>query len=81
MAQATVGKGFEANPVLSPSRSGGARRSTTLSYFLPVGSVAKPGSFGGSRAGGRGRRRAPLRVSTSVAVSAEKSSVVREIVL
>ncbi|XP_009418331.2 3-phosphoshikimate 1-carboxyvinyltransferase 2 [Musa acuminata AAA Group] len=81
MAQATVAKGFEANPVLSPSRLGGARRPTTLSYSLPVGSVAKPGSFGGLRAGGCGMRRAPLRVSASVAVSAEKPSAVPEIVL
>ncbi|RRT85944.1 hypothetical protein B296_00002290 [Ensete ventricosum] len=80
MARAIMSKGLEANPALTPAHIGGARR-TPLPYSLPLGSVAKPGPFGGLRARGYGRRASPLRVSASVAVAAEKPSAAPEIVL
>ncbi|RWW47602.1 hypothetical protein BHE74_00046389 [Ensete ventricosum] len=81
MARAIMSKGLEANPALTPAHIGGARRPTPLPYSLPLGSVAKPGPFGGLRARGYGRRASPLRVSASVAVAAEKPSAAPEIVL
>ncbi|URD87712.1 3-phosphoshikimate 1-carboxyvinyltransferase [Musa troglodytarum] len=81
MARVIMSKGLEANPALTPAHIGGARRPTPVPYSLPLGSVARPGPFGGLRARGCGRRASPLRVSASVSVAAEKPSATPEIVL
>ncbi|WOL05232.1 hypothetical protein Cni_G13959 [Canna indica] len=79
MAHATMAKVSEANPALSPSLFGGDRRSVPRPSSLRLVSTAKPGSLGVLRV--CGRRRAPLAVSASVTVAAEKPSALPEIVL
>ncbi|OAY68154.1 3-phosphoshikimate 1-carboxyvinyltransferase, chloroplastic [Ananas comosus] len=83
MAQTTIAKGLEAKPLLSPPDLCGAPRATARrsSSSLALRPRSKVGGFGALRIVSNGGRRAPLRVSGSVAAAPEKPSTVPEIVL
>nr|CAD1831492.1 unnamed protein product [Ananas comosus var. bracteatus] len=83
MAQTTTAKGLEAKPLLSPPDLCGAPRATARrsSSSLALRPRSKVGGFGALRIVSNGGRRAPLRVSGSVAAAPEKPSTVPEIVL